>query len=617
MSTKNEKKEKQKFIKKGNGKEPTVIEFNLSKAVILFIIIGVTIATITTVKVITSISKAQENKQLAGDEETNVIWVESTYVDEDGSTVVDLDEEGNPIKVPVPKGYTASKIPGETSANSGFVIYEGEVDWNSILVGTTSENSIDTQSSLNETTTQPVEENPSNTTTENVSTDNTISENEETSTSTETTQSEEINQEQENGENDENTIFLETEEVENLNDVTNVENETEKKSDSIEKNIEENNIDDEIADLENETILEETTIESGNNESITEESEDLLNIQTEDNNSIEVLADETTNTEARATTTDINIFNLQKSTNQYVWIPVKDPSRIYGVDANKKYWGKLYRFPDSDSGSRTPYSYSWSETDGVMSIGGSISYREPDVMHYNTNYDIDGSLQGYLDGRTQYELLSMELEENFHATIKSIKEYGGFYIGRYETGGISETAVVRKMDTDLGGQTWYTMYEKCKTLNGTNDDVMTSMIWGSLWDETLQWLVDSKATNSYGTVITYSLLNDSTTWGNYYNVTFDYISESSTTPDATSEKTRNEGIKIPTGSSDYTKVNNIYDLAGNMYDRTLEAYSTNNRIFRGGYYGSYGNYYPATIRSYNIPTTTHDYYGCRAILLIQ
>ena len=43
------RKNKRKFITKGHGNEPTVIEFNLSKAVILCIAIGVIIATITTI----------------------------------------------------------------------------------------------------------------------------------------------------------------------------------------------------------------------------------------------------------------------------------------------------------------------------------------------------------------------------------------------------------------------------------------------------------------------------------------------------------------------------------------------------------------------------------------
>ena len=35
-----------------------------------------------------------------------------------------------PITVPVPKGYTASKVTGETTVEDGFVIYEGEEEVN-------------------------------------------------------------------------------------------------------------------------------------------------------------------------------------------------------------------------------------------------------------------------------------------------------------------------------------------------------------------------------------------------------------------------------------------------------------------------------------------------------
>ena len=130
------RKNKRKLITRGHGNEPTVIEFNLSKAVILCIAIGVVIATITTVTVITTIIEAKQNTTLAETESNEkVTYVESTTIGEDGTVTVDKDEDGETITVPVPKGYSASKIPGETSANHGFVIYEGDVDWDSILVG--------------------------------------------------------------------------------------------------------------------------------------------------------------------------------------------------------------------------------------------------------------------------------------------------------------------------------------------------------------------------------------------------------------------------------------------------------------------------------------------------
>ena len=253
-----------------------------------------------------------------------------------------------------------------------------------------------------------------------------------------------------------------------------------------------------------------------------------------------------------------------------------------------------------------------------MSINSKTSYREPDVTHYNTNYDVDSSLQSYQDGKTQYSLLSRELEESFSQTIASIVKYGGFYIGRYETGGLSSTAVVRKMKSSISSQTWYTMYEKCKELKGTNDNVITSMIWGSLWDETITWLVESGATISNGTTMTYSIIrSNSTDWGNYNNATFNYIPSSSETPEATSEKKTSSSTIIPAGSSEYTKANNIYDLAGNVWDWTLEASSTDDRGLRGGYYLNDGDFNPATYRANSSPNYRNSYDGCRAVLLIK
>ena len=326
-------------------------------------------------------------------------------------------------------------------------------------------------------------------------------------------------------------------------------------------------------------------------------------------NEVETLA------ENEITQTDINVFNLQKERNQYVWVPVKDISRIYGIDSNGKLWGKLYNFSSSGKSANN-----WREsTSGVMSISSKKGYREPDVTHHNTNYDVDSGLQSYMDGKTEHELLSNELEILFAETIESIQKYGGFYIGRYETGNLSSTAVVKKMNTNINNQTWYTMYEKCKKLKGNNTNVITSMIWGSLWDETLDWLVESKATISDGSELTYSLVgSDSTTWGNYSNATFNYIPSNATTPEETTEKS--SSTRIPTGSSSYTKANNIYDLAGNVYDWTLEANSTDGRVCRGGVYNVSGRNSPADYRE-NFYHPTYDdiyaYYGCRSILLIK
>lgn len=489
-----------------NTGEPKVIELNLSATVAVIIAIIVLIVTVTSVKVITTIIAADENKKLNNDTQAaneRVTYVNSTLKDESGSVVNETDADGNVIQVPVPKGYSASKIEGETTASKGFVIYEGDVDWSTILVDSES-----TQSNVA---------------------------------------------------------------------------------------IDEPAFDDDLVVI-NENMPESNIVQDANDDENTAE---------------DATANEDTTTDTTTPTQEeINIFNLQKTRNQYVWVPVDDPARIYGVDNKGKIWGKLYNF--SNTG-RT--AYNWTETNGIMSITSQTDYRDPNVLP-STTHDRDGYSLMYSSslGETRYEMLAQELEQNYYEIIESIKKYGGFYIGRYETGGLNGTAVVRKMDTNIGSQNWYTMYKKCLTLKGANTDVKTSMIFGNLWDETLEWLVKSGATISDGTALTYQLIaNNSTTWGNYYSATFNYIAANAETPLMTETKAQSTITRIPAGSAEYTKANNVYDMAGNVWDWTTEANSTSGRVYRGGGF-YYNGDFPASGRTIRAATTA---YGCRSVLWIK
>ncbi len=171
---------------------------------------------------------------------------------------------------------------------------------------------------------------------------------------------------------------------------------------------------------------------------------------------------------------------------------------------------------------------------------------------------------------------------------------------------------------DINYATWYEMYELSKNLEGEKENIETGMIWGSLWDETLQWLLETGAQIQDGEggtrEITESDINDdSSDWGNYTDATFEYR----TTSGGTSTKNEGSGTKIPTGSAEYTKANNIYDLAGNRMDWTLEAYSTKYRVLRGGYCNFNGSDYPASYRTYYSPTYSFSYGGCRSALYIK
>lgn len=313
--------------------------------------------------------------------------------------------------------------------------------------------------------------------------------------------------------------------------------------------------------------------------------------------------------EGEEAVTDSNVADAQKNRNQYVWVPVPDISKFYGTDANGKKWGKNYSFSSSTSSSYDEITgtkpYNWSESDGVMTISSKTSYREPDIVK---SYDYDSTLKTRgLGAKTTHEFLN-QLEKEFNNMIVSVEKYGGFYIGRYETGNINqETPVVQKGNTNISSQTWYNMYKRCKNIKGDNTNVETGMIWGNQWDRTLMWLIET------GSKTKEQIADDSTSWGNYNNATFEYVNSSGSTV----TKNENSGTKIPTGNTEYTKANNIYDLAGNVYDWTMEAYSTSYRVYRGGYCSSNGDYIPAGYRNFYYPTVSNYLYGCRSALYIK
>lgn len=486
------------------------------------------IATIIIITSIISISgKTQATNEEVGISELenseNVNWIESS----DG------------IRVPVPKGYSASKIQDETSVDGGFVIYEGEnIDWSFLETNNISDEN-------GEVSVRSI--NMSN---NNINSDDVVDASKEKRDIISSESDSIINEQSKNENQDENII-------------------------------------------KEELTKEESTNNQGLNENVNStKDEEVQKIDSE----IELLSSSEEITQLQKDT-----FKLQTEVNQYVWVPIEDISKIYGVDSNGKLWGKLYTYSSS---SRS--NYNWTEKDKIITV--TNSNREPALItSNNSNYDIDLKLRTSLNEMTQYELLSKEMEQNFYNTIESIKKYGGFYIGRYETGGLNKTTgVVRKMqdNSSVSGVSWYTMYEKCKTLGENNDSVNTSMIWGSLWDATLEWFVKSSASTYSGTKITYRMLANSLyvycpslAWGNYPNNTFEYYKDLNQTIATKSSS----GSFIPTGSAEYTKVNNIYDMAGNVNEWTMEASSTTKRTFRGGDFGGYG--WSASDRYDSAPTS--------------
>ena len=248
--------------------------------------------------------------------------------------------------------------------------------------------------------------------------------------------------------------------------------------------------------------------------------------------------------------TDSNQWTAQCERNQWVWIPIEDVSDMYWEDkTDGKLYGTYY------NGSATSYTKS------------NRKY-EPQL----TQYDEESTyLTQYLGGISRYEFL-MEMEQEFYEMLQSVATYGGFYIGRYEVGDLKQTTpVVKRMNTDIGSQTWYTMYKKCKKLSGTNTNVKTSMIWGTQYDQVMNWLIKS------GEKTPLDINKGSVAWGNYYDVEFEYYTNTSK---ETATKNLGSSTRIASGAYEGAKANNIYDLAGNVKLWTLSG-SGNYRYLQG------------------------------------
>ena len=288
--------------------------------------------------------------------------------------------------------------------------------------------------------------------------------------------------------------------------------------------------------------------------------------------------------------TDSNKWEAQCNRNQYVWIPIADISDMYWRDqtTGKKY-GTKYTFKSS--------AYTKDST----------LKREPQT----TRYDIQSTyLTQYLNGMSREDFL-MEMEIDFDKMLNSVATYGGYYIGRYQTGDLSQaTPVVKRMNTDLEGQTWYTMWKKARKLSGTSAGVQ--MIWGIQWDETLKWLIDT-GEKTYA-----EIASDSTSWGNYYNNSFTYYTNTSK---STATKAANRSTRIPSGAYEGANANNVFDLAGNVWDWTLESDGSGTgsiRYYRGGIYVNDGDYYPAASRyGYGNPSGSYSSIGLRCALYVK
>ena len=333
-----------------------------------------------------------------------------------------------------------------------------------------------------------------------------------------------------------------------------------------------------------------------------------------------------------------NVEDMQKKYDQFVWVPVDKNNVVLDLSSNystlndagirakvqeqinagkypmaiktdaTNYIGVLYQFTEETNGVVVAPNSNWTPKSTI--------YREPSAV---SNYDTSSNLSqvnsilntNYSDASS----FGKELQSEYNEMVEKVKNAGGFWVGRYETTNMSNNQVASKKGTTSGidNVTWYRMYARQSlysnnVLNNVNSKTTktSSMIWGSQYDQIMIWMKNIK--NDKETTRGKYYVTNGVAKGNYGEMIIN----------GNEIKDGNDNITSPasTGSRDEYRVKNIYDLAGNVYEWSLEAGNTYGRVMRGGRYNlTYANNFTRPDnRTDNLPTYSVSSFGSRLTL---
>ena len=314
-------------------------------------------------------------------------------------------------------------------------------------------------------------------------------------------------------------------------------------------------------------------------------------------------------------TIDTGLVIQDANENEYVWVVVPRTTAVYATTG----LGKT-TFTDADYTSIENDLKEYTKT-----YRGSTSYSD--------TWYADDKNEGWLS-ETEYKTLK-------NSMLKSVYENGGFYVGRYEAG-IETTGTNRTSNTDKNSDgkyimpsiapvtkadaypyTYVTRTQAQNLASNVNSGTKTSsLMFGVQWDLVLAFM------HNKGNIADSTLTTNSTTIGNYINSTFDLnrgkyaqygqlgnewknfdsalgsivvSNETTGKMKKTEQSSDSNSILITTGGTEQSKVMNIYDIAGNVWEWTLEltSYPGTNRpcARRGGGFYDTGSSLPAAYRS--------------------
>ena len=323
--------------------------------------------------------------------------------------------------------------------------------------------------------------------------------------------------------------------------------------------------------------------------------------------------------------------------NQFVWVPVSKTNFATEFVRDRFGWN-IDEYYNTNDRNDNWYSNTLGSANAEKGYFWEVELDNtnmPKATQSNMNYMSDNTLK------------------EVQAMYASVKKYGGFYIARYEVGGteVQETtnfvrgtvsvtmgkkpynavqwASSNTMNLDAGGAVELAREFYDKT--NTNYGVVSTLTYGVQWDRTLAWMKSIKGED-------FNLLN-STEYGNYANTTLSvtdfnenaqyvsavYNKDSVTTgyydvgtwTDATNFTSRSGNYIMTTGALAKANVCNIYDMAGNLYEWTMEGYSTSIRVRRGGNFYVDGSDHPVATRNNYGPANIIANCGFRPSLYIK
>ncbi len=272
----------------------------------------------------------------------------------------------------------------------------------------------------------------------------------------------------------------------------------------------------------------------------------------------------------------------------------------------------------------------WTWIEVPKSIYANTAYNGGTAPTSSTDYaKIESTMQKYAEAyrgsytdewysEAQHGFASAEEYNNHKNTmLKSVYENGGFYIGKYEVGtetirtsssAAPSTPVIKEGAYPYNYLTNKQAQEKSKEL--ATGGKTSSLMFGIQWDLVLKHIENKNGKTQA------ELKNDSTTWGNYNNAEFEITKgkystnygNTFTEVKGTYPKPRSS-VLLTTGATERNSVLNIYDLAGNEWEWTLEKSTITNdpSVVRGGYYLLNGSSYSASSRTYG--TTSYSGYN--------